>query len=633
MQDDQDGGDSYDVAFFHVALYPFVKAGHLKEFMSDIQYQYAKKILGGAQASLKERGTAFAPSNIALCKYWGKRDAALNLPINSSLSISLGHLGTRTELRLRDEDVASTSLAESIPFVEATSSSLDRRSDVPVAFVAKEKHQTNYFDRREPTAHLAGNLPHWRQDGALYFVTFRLADSLPAGKLKELQSEKEVWLRTHPEPGKGTESHFIWQGEFKRLFQDRIDGWLDTGHGECVLGTSNVRKVVEDALLHFDGDHYRIDSFVVMPNHVHVLVAPLKDYLLSDIVKAWKSYTSHVLVKRFGIQVPVWQKEYFDHIVRSPESLEKFRRYICDNPKPLLHRRDEDVASTSLAKASPFVEATSPSLDCRSDVPVASADSVYLNGELQPPDSSFAQRTIAFLDLFRPMLGNAAFEVRTENNIPTAAGLASSASGFAALVLALDDLAGWGLDRKSLSMLARLGSGSASRSVHDGFVQWHAGTNPDGTDSFAEPFSKPWKEFRIGILELSNARKPVGSRDGMNRTVETSELYKSWPQQAATDLEIIRTAIEARDFPTLGKTAERNALAMHATMMAAWPPLLYLQPETIEQIHKVQRIRAEGLEVYLTIDAGPNIKLLFLEENGDSIAAAFPGLQTIKPFW
>ena len=181
-------------------------------------------------------------------------------------------------------------------------------------------------------------------------------------------------------------------------------------------------------------------------------------------------------------------------------------------------------------------------------------------------------------------------------------------------------------------MLARLGSGSASRSVFEGFVQWHAGSNPDGTDSFAEPLPDTWPEFRIGILELSAARKPVGSRDGMNRTVETSELYKSWPQQAAADLDTIRTAIASHDFQTLGKTAEHNALSMHATMVAAWPPLLYLQPETIEQIHKVHRVRAEGLEVYLTIDAGPNIKLLFLEENEIAVTAAFPGLQTIKSF-
>ncbi len=259
-------------------------------------------------------------------------------------------------------------------------------------------------------------------------------------------------------------------------------------------------------------------------------------------------------------------------------------------------------------------------------------DMVYLNGELQPVNSSFAKRISSFLDLFRPMFGNAHFEVRTENTIPTAAGLASSASGFAALVMALDDLAGWGLDKKRRSMLARLGSGSAARSIFDGFVQWNAGTNPAGTDSFAEKIDNEWPEFRIGILELSSAPKPVGSRDGMNRTVATSELYKSWPQQAAADLETIRATIDARDFALLGKTAERNALAMHATMLAAWPPLIYLQPETIEQIHKVQRVRAEGLEVYLTIDAGPNIKLLFLEENEAAVTTAFPGLQTIKPF-
>ncbi len=266
------------------------------------------------------------------------------------------------------------------------------------------------------------------------------------------------------------------------------------------------------------------------------------------------------------------------------------------------------------------------------DTPATWADRVYLNGQLQPPESSFVQRVTSFLNLFCPMLGNVHFEVRTENNIPTAAGLASSASGFAALVIALDDLAGWGLDKKQLSMLARLGSGSASRSVYDGFVQWNAGSNSDGMDSFAEPVFKPWQEFCIGILELSDARKPVSSRDGMNRTVETSELYKSWPQQAAADLKTIRAAIESQDFPLLGKTAEHNALSMHATMMAAWPPLLYLQPETIEQIHKVQRVRSKGLEVYLTIDAGPNIKLLFLEEDEASVASTFPGLKTIKPF-
>lgn len=259
-------------------------------------------------------------------------------------------------------------------------------------------------------------------------------------------------------------------------------------------------------------------------------------------------------------------------------------------------------------------------------------DQAYLNGELQPADSRFAKRISAFLDLFRPMFGNGGFEVRTENNIPTAAGLASSASGFAALVLALDGLAGWGLERKKLSMLARLGSGSASRSVYDGFVQWYAGIESDGTDSYAERIDTEWPEFRIGILELTSSPKAVGSRDGMNRTMETSGLFKSWPELAAADLVMILAAIKEQDFTKLGQTAERNALSMHATMLAAWPPLLYLLPESIDMIHKVQRARDGGLEVYLTIDAGPNIKLLFLGENEAAVRAAFTGVEVVRPF-
>ncbi len=577
--------------------------------MDDIQSHFVKNILAGAPAGLKECGLSSAPANIALCKYWGKRDTVLNLPVNSSLSISLGHLGTRTKLRLCGEGDTST---KNDSLVEATPSSLFGRSDAPIAYVAKKKHITNHFDPRERTAHLSGNLPHWRQDGCLYFITFRLADSLPTGKLKELRAEKGSWLRQNPKPAEDSEELASWQDEYRHLFQDRVDEWLDSGHGECILGSSRVRKVVEDALLHFDGDQYRLDSFVVMPNHVHVLVAPQGNHLLSDMVKAWKSVSARKIMKLMGIEAPVWQKEYFDHIVRSPENLEKFRKYICTNPDWLNRSEcDEGIASTKY--------------------PIAT-DLIYLNGQLQLPDSSFAQRISAFLDLFRSLFKDRHFEVRTENTIPTAAGLASSASGFAALVMALDDMAGWGLDKRRLSMLARLGSGSAARSVYDGFVQWHAGTHSDGSDSFAEPLPDIWPEFRIGVLEISDTPKSVGSRDGMNRTVETSELYKSWPQQAATDLETIRTAIAARDFLLLGKTTERNALAMHATMLAAWPPLLYLQPETIAQIHRVQQVRAGGLGVYLTIDAGPNIKLLFLEENETAVSAVFPGLQIIKPF-
>ncbi len=271
-------------------------------------------------------------------------------------------------------------------------------------------------------------------------------------------------------------------------------------------------------------------------------------------------------------------------------------------------------------------------LGTHTEIRQGNQDRVMLNGSEMAVNEPFVVRTLEFLDGFRPLLGNTYFEVRTQNNIPTAAGLASSASGFAALVMALNNWAGWELDGQRLSMLARLGSGSAARSIFDGFVQWNAGTNPDGSDSFAEPMAQIWPEFRIGILKISEAQKPIGSREGMNRTVATSELYKSWPAQAEADLATLRTAIDTQDFTTLGKTAEHNALSMHATMMAAWPPLIYLQPDTLEQIHTVQRVRADGLEVYLTIDAGPNIKLLFLEKTQATVAAAFPDVEIIQPF-
>ena len=242
--------------------------------------------------------------------------------------------------------------------VEATSPPLDRGSDVPVAYIAQKKHRTNFFNPHEQTTHLSGNLPHWRQDGCMYFVTFRLADALPARRLSMLREEKNTWLRLHPPPPAESETYFAWKDEYRRLFEDRIDEWLDAGHGGCLLGNSAARKVVENALLHFDGERYRLDSFVVMPNHVHVLVASRMDYSLSDIVKGWKSYTGHELVKQFGATAPVWQKEYFDHIVRSPESLEKFRNYIAENPQRLVRVRDGDVASTNRQQTS---EVTSPS--------------------------------------------------------------------------------------------------------------------------------------------------------------------------------------------------------------------------------------------------------------------------------
>src|SRR5690606_6915553 len=153
------------------------------------------------------------------------------------------------------------------------------------------------------------------------------------------------------------------------------------------------------------------------------------------------------------------------------------------------------------------------------------------------------------------------------------AGLASSACGFASLVSALNDLLDWKLAKRDLSILARLGSGSAARSLWMGFVEWHAGVQADGMDSYADALPFEWPELCIGILALSDKEKPISSREAMQRTVSTSVLYNSWPKKVLQDMIIIKQALQVKNFSLLGGTAESNALTMHATMLSSWPPI------------------------------------------------------------
>ncbi len=257
-------------------------------------------------------------------------------------------------------------------------------------------------------------------------------------------------------------------------------------------------------------------------------------------------------------------------------------------------------------------------------------DQVTLNGERLAADSQFVSRVSRFLDLFRP--AGAGFRVATHNTIPTAAGLASSASGYAALVKALDRLFAWNLPPRDLSILARLGSGSACRSVVEGFVHWHAGERADGLDSFAERLPVTWPDLRVGLVLVATEPKPVSSRDGMNRTTAASDFYPAWPARAAADLAAIQPAIAANDLPQTGRIAEANALAMHATMLAARPPLLYWRPQTVAVFEQVRHLRRDGVQVYFTIDAGPNVKLLFTAAAEDRLRTVFPTLETAAPF-
>ena len=258
-------------------------------------------------------------------------------------------------------------------------------------------------------------------------------------------------------------------------------------------------------------------------------------------------------------------------------------------------------------------------------------DDIWLNGSKVSADSQFAKRISAFIDLFRLRQAQA-FRVETHNNIPTAAGLASSASGFAALTSALNDAFALDLAPEARSIIARMGSGSACRSLYQGFVEWRMGDRDDGLDSHAHAISTRWDGLCIGLVKIDVSEKSVDSRSGMQRTIESSHLYKSWPDQANADLIKLHKAIDSRDFTLLGSTAEHNAMSMHATFASSWPPLLYWQPESIKAMQSVWKLREQGVEVYFTMDAGPNLKLIFEQQTLPQLLLHFPELEVVQPF-
>lgn len=259
-------------------------------------------------------------------------------------------------------------------------------------------------------------------------------------------------------------------------------------------------------------------------------------------------------------------------------------------------------------------------------------DIYWLNGEQVEETTEFYRRLHVFLDLLRPH-PKFYFQIQSISNLPIAAGLASSAAGFAALCQALAKWFALDFSAQKLSLLARVGSGSACRSLWSGFVHWHAGSLPDGSDSFATPIALQWPQLRLGLLILSHHAKPISSRVAMQQTVQTSTLYASWPVKVRDDLSAILSALPEHDFPKMASHAESNALAMHATMHAAMPAIMYALPETVAAMHTVWALRKQGVPVYFTQDAGPNLKLLFEEHATKAVQAAFPELTAIvAPF-
>jgi diphosphomevalonate decarboxylase len=231
-----------------------------------------------------------------------------------------------------------------------------------------------------------------------------------------------------------------------------------------------------------------------------------------------------------------------------------------------------------------------------------------------------SRKVRTFLDAVRrrhSIAGHA--HVVLASNFPVAAGLASSASTFAALAKAAVTATGAVLADRELSDLARLGSGSACRSIFGGFVEWR----PESGGSVVEPILGK-SEWPIAILVAvtSERAKAVGSSEGMRRTAATSPYYDAWIECGPSDFAAARRALASRDLAALGQVAERNCVRMHAAALAADPPLVYWEPATLAVMRRVTELREAGIAAYFSIDAGPQVKVLCASEAAEAVRAA-----------
>ena len=254
------------------------------------------------------------------------------------------------------------------------------------------------------------------------------------------------------------------------------------------------------------------------------------------------------------------------------------------------------------------------------------ADELVLDGRLESGEP--VARVRRFLDLVRARAGvSTRARVESWNSFPTASGLASSASGFAALAVAAAAAYRLDLGPAALSALARRGSGSAARSIFGGFAELVADGDGDG-DAHAVPL--PDFDVRLVVAVVgAGAPKSVSSTSGMDHTARTSPLFPGFTATVPRDLDDARAAIARRDLAALGEVAERSALTMHASALAARPGILYWRGATVEGIHAVRDLRAAGVGAWATIDAGPHVKVLCAPADAARVSAALAAVPGI----
>ncbi len=278
-----------------------------------------------------------------------------------------------TPFVIKEQDAPAT-----FPNVEGASSSpppQTREQDAPTTMVEgassspppqtrEQNAPTTLWEYFNPLTEIdirtGGNLPHWEQGSIWYFVTFRLADALPRAVIEDIKQQRERWKQTHDLKNLSADQ----LAEYHQLFSARYEQLLHAGSGSCVLRDLQNAEIVRSSLLFFDGQRYDLDDYVVMPNHVHVLVKPLAGHGLAEILHSWKSFTANSINRRLGRFGQLWQHESYDHIVRHESAMNAIRSYIRANPtkvagapSSLPQTREQDAPATL-----PKVEGASSSL-------------------------------------------------------------------------------------------------------------------------------------------------------------------------------------------------------------------------------------------------------------------------------
>jgi len=242
-------------------------------------------------------------------------------------------------------------------------------------------------------------------------------------------------------------------------------------------------------------------------------------------------------------------------------------------------------------------------------------DEVLIDGIF---DIQVAKRVVGHLDRVRKLAGiKSRAKVISKNNFPASTGLSSSASGFAALTLAATAACGLQLSEKELSILARKGSGSACRSIPDGFVEWIAG-NSDETSYAKSIFPVNWWDIVDIVCILSCKPKEIPTSIGQ-RYVSTSPFMITRLKKINNKIKLVKKYIANRDFTRFGEIVEHEALELHAIMMTSYPSLIYLYPESINLINSIYRLREEGLECYFTINTGHNLHIICLRKDIEKV--------------